>query len=265
MKNQLFLGLAAASLFFNSCSNNDDDTNDSTNQKLLLSKVTTTYYDNPSKPETAIETLEYNSQGELIKTAAKGGISTFEYDNGKPIKANYYNNKQQLEYYSKFYYTGTQLNKVESIYGNADSNRTLTYTYNPNGQLISSSLCQSTDCSHPGITSYTYSGDNVSVETTSFGGIFPTTDRREYTYDNKLSPYTYTNKYLRILMGRAITLSNNNYTIDKDSFKDNGNWVPSETTTYTFEYNNSGLPVKAIGKGSDGNLSVQYNYEYIIQ
>ncbi|MDM1555763.1 hypothetical protein HX126_14460 [Chryseobacterium indologenes] len=260
MKNYLFLGLVSATALFNSCSSDDNDAN---GKKLLLSKVTTTYYDDPSKPKTTVETSEYNSQGELIKSAYNGGNVIFEYSNGKPIKANYYNNKQQLDYYSKFYYTGNQLNKVESIYENSNSNRTLTYTYNPNGQLASSSLCQSTDCSNPSMISYTYSGDNVSVETSLLGGTIPITDKSEYTYDNKLSPYTNTNKYLRILMGRAITLSTNNYTIDKNSFKNNDNWVPSETTTYTYEYNSSGLPVKAIGKGSDGNLSVQYDYEYI--
>lgn len=156
MKNYLFLALMSAVVFFNSCSSDD---NDSTGKKLLPSKINTTYYDNPTKPETSIQTLEYDNQGQLIKVAGNGNSATFEYSNGRPIKVNYYNTKNQLEYYSDFYYTGSQLAQFKSI--------------------------------------------------------------------------------------------------------NNGIWEPNETTTYTMEYNGSGLPVKAIGKGSDGNISVQYDYEYI--
>ncbi len=263
MKNYLFLGMMSAVVFFNSCSSNDD--NEPAEKKLLLSKVTTTYYDDPTNLKTSVETSEYNSQGQLIKNVFKNGISIIEYNNDKPIKIYNYNNKQELIYYSQFFYTGNQLNKVESIYPDSTSNRTLTYSYNPNGQLISSSLCQSTDCSSPGITTYTYSGDNVSVESTTYGKTIVINLKDEYVYDNKLTPYTNTNKYLRLFMGRTVTLSKNNYTANRSYFKNNGNWEPGETTTYTYEYNNSGLPVKAIGKGSDGNLSVQYDYEYISQ
>ena len=260
MKNYLFPGLMSAVVFFNSCSSDD---NDSTGKKLLPSKITTTYYDNPTKPETSIQTLEYDNQGQLIKVAGNGNSATFEYSNGRPIKVNYYNTKNQLEYYSDFYYTGSQLTQFKSIYTDSNSNGTTKYGYNTNGQLITSTLCQSEDCSHPSTTSYAYSGDNVSTETTSFGGTIVTTFKSDYSYDDKLSPYTNTNKYLRIVMGNALNLSTNNYITDKASFKNNGIWEPNETTTYTMEYNGSGLPVKAIGKGGDGNISVQYDYEYI--
>lgn len=251
-----------AAVFFNSCSSDDNET---TEKKLLLSKVTTTYYDDPAHPKTSVETSEYNSQGQLIKNVFKDGISIIEYNNDKPTKINNYNNKQELVYYSRFFYTGSQLNKVESIYPTSTSNRTLTYSYNTNGQLISTSLCQSTDCSSPGITTYAYSGDNVSVETTTYGKGIVINLKDEYVYNNKLSPYTNTNKYLRLFMGRTITLSKNNYTETLSLIKNNDSWVGGEKTSYTYEYNNSGLPVKAVGIGSDGNLSVQYDYEYISQ
>ncbi|WP_312296407.1 hypothetical protein [Chryseobacterium sp.] len=266
MKIKLFLGLAGAVAFFNSCSSDNYEMINPSADKLLLSKITTTYYDDPTKPKTEIETLEYNSQGELIRMQSEAGRnSTFEYSNGKPVKINYYNNKQILEYYLDFTYKGDQLTGNKAVYPNSNSNRTYNYTYNANGQLISSTLCQSADCSKPGTTTYTYSGNNVSLETSSTGGNYSITDKSEYTYDNKLSPFINTNKYLKIMMGRAMTLSENNYLTDKNSFQDSdGSWKPSETTKYTLEYNNAGLPVQATGIGSDGNLSVKYNYEYII-
>lgn len=266
MRKLLFLGMMGAVLFFNSCSSNDDTMSESTDKKLLLSKLTTTYYDDPSKPETVVETLEYDNQGQLVRMFSKGRSSTFEYNNGKPIKINYYNDKQALEYYLNFYYSGDKLVSNKAVYTNANYNRTYTYSYNSNGQLASSTLCQSENCSNPGISTYTYNGNNVSVETSTTPGAYSFTSKYEFTYDSKLSPFTNTNKYLRIMMGGANTLSANNYTINKDSYKGNdGNWYPSETTTYTLQYNSSGLPVQATGIGSDGNLSVQYTYEYITQ
>ncbi|RTZ49553.1 hypothetical protein EJ377_03475 [Chryseobacterium arthrosphaerae] len=57
--------------FFNSCSGDNYDMINPSGQKLLLSKVTTTYYDDPTKPETAVETLEYNSQESLSGCSLK--------------------------------------------------------------------------------------------------------------------------------------------------------------------------------------------------
>lgn len=251
-------------IFFNSCSSNDDSADGST-EKLLLSKVTTIYYDNPYKPETIVATLEYNNLGELIKTISQERATTFEYNNGKPVRANYYNKKQELEYYAAFSYNGNLLTSIKAIYPSPDLNRTSYYTYNANSQLISSNLCESEDCTHPSITSYSYDGNNISSLTLVIGGS-NYNNKREFSYDNKLNPYTNINKYLRITMERTYTLSNSNYIIDKNSYKDNdGSWKPSETTTYSIQYNDAGFPVQAIGKGSDGNLSVQYNYEYIIK
>ncbi|RTZ49554.1 DUF4595 domain-containing protein [Chryseobacterium arthrosphaerae] len=106
-----------------------------------------------------------------------------------------------------FYLQGDQLTGNKAVYPNPNNNRTYSYTYNSNGQLISSTLCQSADCSKPGTISYTYNGNNVSVETSSTGGNFSITDKSEYTYDNKLTPYANTNKYLKVMMGRAMKLS----------------------------------------------------------
>lgn len=269
MKNYLFLGMMGAVAFLSSCSSNDDNNavNEPAGKTLLLSKVTTTYYDDPSNPKADIKTFEYNSQGELIKQLSKGKAITFEYNNGKPTKVNYYNAQQQLEFYSNFYYTGGQLNKIKSIYSNQHGSRTINYTYNSNNQLSSSILCKTEDCSSPDTTSYTYAGDNISAETVLRTTGVNMTDKTEYSYDNKLSPYTNFNKYLKIMFGETETafLNKNNYLISKGSFEFNGNWTSSETTTFTIKYNNSGLPVKATGIGSDGNLSVEFDYEYITQ
>jgi hypothetical protein len=267
MKNHLFPILISISIavFFNSCSSSNDDTNLEPEKKLLLSKFTTTYYDNPSQPETIEQTFEYNSKGELIKSLHKGLVTTFEYFNGKPTKATFFNNKQEPSYSSVFYYNqGGQLDKIKATYANSSS-RTTNYTYNSNDQLINITNCFSENCNNPGTISYTYDGENISTEITSTPGTVSSTYKEEYTSDSKLNPYTNTNKYLRIMMGRADILSKNNYTKDKSSTKISNSWEAGETTTFTLQYNNAGFPVQATGIGSDGKLSVQYHYEYITQ
>ncbi|UTX50365.1 hypothetical protein [Chryseobacterium sp. MA9] len=266
MKKILFLGLMSAVVFFNSCSSNDDNEGIKTSSepKVLLSKITTVYYDTPSQPQTSVETLEYNSQGELIKTLSASGASTFEYNNGKPARINHYNTSQTLEYYSVFNYNGDQLASVKAIYPNPNFNRTITFNYNTSGQVISSTLCQSPDCSNPGIDTYTYDGNNISSETSETGGS-SFSNKTVFSYDDKLNPYTNINKYLRIMMGRAIVMSPNNYLTEKISYKSNGVWIQNQTRTSTIQYNSAGLPVQIISKEANGNLSVQYNYEYISQ
>lgn len=265
MKKYLFLVVIGSASIFNSCSNNDNDIVIDPEKKLfLLSKMTTVYYNNPTSPQTNVATLEYNSQGQLVKTLSEGRTFTFEYSNGKPVKINYYNPDQTLDYYSVFNYTGDQLTNVKAIYTNPDYNRSSTYTYNSNGQLASSTLCQSDNCSNPGTSSYIYNGDNISMETSVTGGTFNHSTKREFSYDNKLNPFTYTNKYLRIMMGGAYNLSKSNYTTEKISYKDNdGNWIQNQNITYSIQYNNAQLPVEVIGKEANGNTYVKYNYEYI--
>ncbi|KAB1230731.1 hypothetical protein [Chryseobacterium viscerum] len=267
MKNFLFLGLMSSVVFFNSCSSNDDNdgTNTPSEPKVLLSKITTVYYDNPAQPQTSIQTLEYNSQGELIKTLSASGTSKFEYSNGKPVKTTYYKPDGTVDYYSSYTYNGDLLTTVKAIYTtNPDYNRTITYNYNTNGQVISSSLCQSPDCSNPIVDTYVYNGNNISSETSEGGGSSYST-KIVYSYDDKLNPYTNINKYLKIMMGGAYAVSKNNYLTEKISFKNNGTWEQNQTRTSTIQYNSSGLPAQVISKEANGSLSAQYNYEYITQ
>lgn len=269
MKNYLFLGMIGTAVFFNSCSSNDD--NEGTNipseqPQLLLSKVTTVYYDNPSSPETTVSNLTYNNQKQLTKTFSENRTSTFEYDTtGKPSKTIYYNSDGTLDYYSVYTYNEDQLTDIKAIYTDADGNRTVTYKYNTNGQMISSTLCQNPECSSPGIDTYVYNGNNISSETSTWGGFMTYSNKRDFSYDDKPNPYTNINKYLKIMMGNAYNLSKNNYLVEKISYKDNGVWVPNQTITYTIQYNSSGLPVQVVGKEANGNLYVQYSYEYITQ
>ncbi|WP_347218057.1 hypothetical protein, partial [Chryseobacterium sp.] len=222
------------------------------------------YYDNPYEPESITDEFEYNAKGEVVKMWTNGKLSTIEYSSDRPTKVNYYTNENKLEYYSNLYYTGNQLNQVKSIYVNQFPGSTVSYTYNANGQMTSTTLCQSQNCSKPNIETYDYNGDNVYSHIITIDAMKVFNIKSEYSYDNKLSPYTNINKYLRIMMGDINSLSKNNYTIMKTSSKqDSGNWEPSETTTYTYEYNSSGLPVKVVGTNSKGNIAIQYNYEYI--
>ncbi|MFN1215549.1 hypothetical protein ACKW6Q_01070 [Chryseobacterium kwangjuense] len=267
MRKYFFLGLISSAAIFTSCSSNDDNENNQPVEKrLLVSKITTTYYDNPAGPETNVATFEYNNQGELIKSLSEGRSSTYEYNNGKLVKASYYNPDQTLDYYSAFTYNGDQLTETKAIYTNPDSNRKYTYTYLPNGKLASSVLCQDENCSYPGTSAYTYNGDNISSDTSVMGGTMSFTHKNEYTYDDKLSPFTNTNKYLRLMREGANSLSKNNYTTEKISYKNSdGTWTQSQNITYTIQYNSSQMPVQVIGKEANGNNYVQYNYEYITQ
>lgn len=269
MKKFLFLGLMSSAVFFSSSSSNDDNegtNNPSEQPQLLLSKVTTTYYDNPANPETTVSTLSYNNQKQLIKTISEGRASVFEYDNtGKPSKTTYYKPDGTVDYYSAYTYNGELLTTVKAIYtNNPDYNRTITYNYNTDGQVISSSLCQSPACSNPSIDTYTYSGNNILSETSEGGGSSYST-KIVYSYDNKLNPYININKYLKIMMGGAYSVSQNNYLTEKISFKSNGAWEQNQTRISTIQYNSSGFPVQVISKEANGNLSAQYNYEYITQ
>ncbi|MCS4301292.1 hypothetical protein [Chryseobacterium sp. BIGb0232] len=258
MKNYLFLGMISTAVFFNSCSSNDE--NQPTEKKLLLSKVTTNYFYKDTKTQIYIDKYEYNAQGELIKISNNNGFTTIEYDKDKPIKLNYHFDDQHKEnYYSEVYYNGNQINKIEQHYPFiTDKYITLKYTYNTNGQIASSSGCWSPDCSESNTTFYTYSGNNISVKKLS-------STKFEYFYDNKLSPYTYMNKYIKIWLerfGLDHINNNNNYIARKSTISGEvSDFV--NTLTYTYEYNSSGLPVKGTGKDSDQFTFVQYNYEYI--
>lgn len=257
----------SAVVFFNSCSSDDDNEGanaPSEQPQLLLSKVTTVYYDNPSKPETTVSILNYNNQKQLIKIISEGRNSTFEYDNtGKPSKTIYYNPNGTVDYYSVYTYNGDQLTDIKAIYANSDGNRTVTYNYNTNGQMISSTLCQNPECSSPAIDTYVYNGDNISSETSTWGGFMTYSNKRDFSYDDKLNPYTNINKYLKIMMGNAYSLSKNNYLVEKISDKDSGVWQQNQTITYTIQYNSSNLPVQVVGTEANGKKYVQYNYEYI--
>jgi len=255
-------------VFFNSCNSTDEYEliTDPVQQRILLSKVTTVYYDNPANPQTTVSTLEYNNQGQLIKTSSAGRNSINEYDaTGKPVKTDYYKTDGTLEYYALYTYNNDQLHNVKAIYSDTNLNRTINYTYS-NGKVATSTLCQTANCSNPSISSYTYNGDNITLETSEMGGSVSFSTKNEYLYDNQLNPYTFTNKYFRIMMGGAYALSKNNYALERISFKDSaGNWVQNQNIIYEIQYNSAQLPVQVIGKAANGNNYVKYNYEYILQ
>ncbi|MBP2616527.1 hypothetical protein [Chryseobacterium jejuense] len=266
MKIYLFLGALSSVLFFNSCSGNDeDDTPNNPESQIFLSKVTTVNYTNPSNPNTSVVTFDYNSQKQLIKVLSQGRATSFEYDiNGKLSKTNYYNTDGTIAYYTTWSYNENQLTTIKSIYPDSNNNTTKAYTYN-NGKVTSTSLCFSLNCTTPSTSSYTYIGDNVSTEiifSDNIGG--SSTIKREFSYDNKVNPYSLTNTYFRTYLAGTQFLSQNNYTSEKISSKDSaGNWVQIQNITYEIQYNNAQLPSKVIGKDANGNTFIEYNYEYI--
>lgn len=255
-------------LFLTSCESEDviNLNNDFVEPKILLSKVTTMFYGNPANPDIDIATFTYNSQGELLKVHSADKSSNFEYDaEGKPVKINYYKADGTLDYYSLYTYNGDQLSTIKAIYSNPDYNRTINYTYE-NGKVVTYTQCQSVNCTNPSIYTYTYSGDNITVETYITGSSFSPSTKHEYLYDNQLNPFTYTNKYFKVSMSGAYVLSKNNYTTERISYKDgSGNWVQNQHIIYDVQYNSAQLPTQVVGKLSDGTNYVKYNYEYITQ
>lgn len=270
MKNKLFLYLSFASLIFASCSSSGerDEPIVQPEKKILLSKITTTYYDNPNNPDTSFDNLFYNDKGQLIKSVSgENRTATFEYDaNGKPVKALYYNAGNALEYTSVYTYNGEELTNVKAVYDNSAYNRSYNLTYNNVGKLISSSLCQGENCNNPNKETYTYNGDNIITEINETTTVYGLNTKREFTYDDNLNPFTYTNRYHKIMMSGAYAMSKNNYITEKISYKDNnGNWIQNQTRNSTIQYNNDKLPTQVVVKDQNGNNVVQYNYEYTIK
>ncbi|WP_160139367.1 hypothetical protein [Chryseobacterium sp. c4a] len=261
MKKHLFLGIIGAVVFFNSCSSDDNDSP----KKLLLSKATINYYDYSPNPIPEDIIYKYNNSGEVIKIESRFGSTIFEYSNGKILKSKYYTKEQQLESSSVYNYNGDQLVNIQYTSPNSADKSTVTYSYDANGKMIYSTHCESANCEYPTTSSMTYSGDNITSEINAFT-FGKTAHKRELTYDNKLSPYTNLNKYLRITMGGAYGISANNYTTEVISNKDSaGNWKQGQRITYSIQYNSSQLPVQIIGTEANGKKYVQYNYEYITQ
>lgn len=264
MKKILFLG--ALSLFFSSCRGDDDnDTPNNPEAKIFLSKVTTVNYTNPSNINTSVVTFDYNSKKQLIKILSQNTSTSFEYDTtGKLSKTTYYKADGTVAYYTTCTYNENQLTTIKSIYPDSNGNTTKVYTYN-NNKITDTSLCFSLNCTIPSTSSYTYSGDNISTETSfsdNIGG--PSTIKREFSYDNKINPYSLTNTYFRTYLAGTQFLSQNNYTSEKISRKDSeGNWIEIQNVTYEIQYNSSQLPSKVIGKEANGKTLIEYNYEYI--
>ncbi|TXI96131.1 MAG: hypothetical protein E6Q35_08375 [Chryseobacterium cucumeris] len=265
MKNQLFIGLMSSFLFLN-CSSNNDENNEPnpSDSQILLSKVTTVYYTSPSGPHTSITKLDYNSQKQLLKITSETTTSVLEYDDaGKPSKITYHKADGTVAYYKTFTYNGDQLTMIKKTDPDTHYNTTMTYT---NGKVTGTSTCESSSCPIPSTMSYTYSGDNVSEEISVSDGIGgPHTNKKEFSYDNKVNPYSLMGKYFRIIMGGAEFLSQNNYTTVKISGKDGtGNWSQIMNFTYQIEYNSNQLPTQVMVK-LDNNDYAKYTYEYITQ
>ncbi|KAA2224112.1 hypothetical protein [Chryseobacterium sediminis] len=265
MKIQFFIGLMSSFLFFNCSSNNEENETNPSEPQILLSKATTVYHGNSTNPSTDVVKFDYNNQKQLIKISSENTISILEYDaTGKPSKINYQKTDGTGAYYKTCTYNGDQLTMVKTIYPTSTYNTAITYN---NGKVTATSLCESPNCTNPSTTSYSYSENNVSEENSISDGIGGAHHfKKEFSYDNRVNPYSLINRYFRIFMGGPQFLSQNNYTAEKISKKDNaGNWNQILNITYQIEYNNSQLPTQVIGKDDDGNEFVRYTYEYITQ
>lgn len=262
MKYKFLLLFAAGTLILNSCDSDRDD--QPTEKVLLLSKITAKYYSSYGE-DTDVTSFIYNDKAQLI-TIDEGGDSrlNFTYDNeGKPIKATIYSGNT-IEAVQAYTYEGRQLSKANTTSGSQLIDNTF-YSYDNAGKLQSIKVCETPNCSAPYTDSFTYTGDNVTTElyTSSFNSMY----KNDYTYNTSPSPYTYMNPYIRLLHGDAETISKNTYVTSKPSYKMSGGttWESSPAYTYTYQYNEQGLPVERIGKDASGKVDSKTVYEYIIK
>ncbi|KUY19678.1 hypothetical protein BAZ12_04715 [Elizabethkingia miricola] len=242
---------------FMSC--NSRDNNDSSDQKkMMISKITVTSFDNPASPDVSVQSFKYNTSGDVIeiKSGNSGNYVAVDYTADKKIsKIDHYKNNKGIEYTENFTYLNDQLIKIVAEYENKAFNRIIDYTYDNNGNLKTTSICEGPPCGNPWKTTFDYIGNNVSRKTESGAGS-SSISVNEYTYDNKSNPSVNMNKYLRIVFGYQDLIGSNNILTEKI-------YTNRMVITYTIDYNAEGLPVKSLGKDEKGNNWVQYNYEYI--
>lgn len=185
-----------------------------------------------------------------------GNYVAVDYTADKKIsKIDHYKNNKGIEYTENFTYLNDQLIKIVAEYENKAFNRIIDYTYDNNGNLKTTSICEGPPCGNPWKTTFDYIGNNVSRKTESGAGS-SSISVNEYTYDNKSNPSVNMNKYLRIVFGYQDLIGSNNILTEKI-------YTNRMVITYTIDYNAEGLPVKSLGKDEKGNNWVQYNYEYI--
>lgn len=242
---------------FMSC--NSRDNNDSSDQKkMMISKITVTSFDNPASPYTSSIFYKYNSIGDVVEISSgnSGEYAAIIYAADKKIsKIDHYKKNKGIEYTENFTYLNDQLIKIVAEYENKAFNRIIDYTYDNNGNLKTTSICEGPPCGNPWKTTFDYIGNNVSRKTESGAGS-SSISVNEYTYDNKSNPSVNMNKYLRIVFGYQDLIGSNNILTEKI-------YTNRMVITYTIDYNAEGLPVKSLGKDEKGNNWVQYNYEYI--
>ncbi|MET7035508.1 hypothetical protein [Elizabethkingia miricola] len=242
---------------FMSC--NSRDNNDSSDQKkMMISKITVTSFDNPASPYTSSIFYKYNSIGDVVEISSgnSGEYAAIIYAADKKIsKIDHYKKNKGIEYTENFTYLNDQLIKIVAEYENKAFNRIIDYTYDNNGNLKTTSICEGPPCGNPWKTTFDYIGNNVSRKTESGAGS-SSISVNEYTYDNKSNPSVNMNKYLRIVFGYQDLIGSNNILTEKI-------YTNRMVITYTIDYNAEGLPVKSLGKDEKGNNWVQYNYDYI--
>ncbi|MDV2445986.1 hypothetical protein CMU93_00540 [Elizabethkingia anophelis] len=258
MKKLYFLTAVSTAILLASCSDSKND-DVSVERKTMVSKVIYTSFENPSSPKTVTDIFTYDANGNMVKMNGinSDGYSVFEYSADKKINKiiHYDKDNKTIRLTDIFTYQGEVLIKYLADYEDKTSNRLIEYTYDNNGNLKTSTICEGPPCTSTHKTTFSYNGGNIqSLTNQSTGGSYISTT--QYTYDNKSNPFINMNKYLRILLsGRYLMNANNEITI-RDNYS-NGQ------ISYTVNYNNEGFPTKILGKDEKNNNWVQYEYEYI--
>ncbi len=227
--------------------------------KTVISKITSTFYDTQSSPNVYTDVFAYDNNGNMTKMYGinADGYSIFEYSSDKKLNKiiHYGKDNKTIKFTDIFTYQGDQLIKYIADYEDKTSNRIIEYTYDNNGNLKTTSICEGPPCPIPHKTTFSYTDGNVKFMTSQSPGnsYIPS---NEYSYDNKQNPFINMNKYLRILLSGRYLMSANNVVTEKMNYS-------SSVITYTIDYNTEGFPTKILGKDQNNNKWVQYNYEYI--
>ena len=85
-----------------------------------------------------------------IGSGNSGNYVTIEYTADKKIsKMDHYKKNKGVEYTENFTYQNNQLIKIVAEYENKAFNRIIDYTYDNNGNLKTTSICEGPPCGNP--------------------------------------------------------------------------------------------------------------------
>lgn len=264
MKLKIVLSALIATLIINSCNRETDEATESVNKKILLSKVTTRKFDGSSQYN-SVTTFTYDSKNNLIKSDTDGNTVIYEYNgSGLLSKTLHYRFDGSLNHEKLYTYKGNNIDKIKYSYTSSNGyydNASL--LYDTTGNIKSVNFCRDKSCSNSDIFTYTFAEENVKNVTAYFTESTLEKQINDFEYDNTKNPHILLSKQIRVLLGTANSLSNNNFKTEKET-KYYYSTAYAIMVDYKTELNSDGFPIQVSGKyRSDEKPYITYKYEYI--